>query len=65
MIKLCCVFNTPYLYRESIYKRIEETFGCDWYFEDTDNKVKAFDTTQFAHLYPWFVLLGKGKVEAI
>lgn len=43
--KLCCVFNTPSLYRESIYKFIERAYDCDWYFEDTDNKLKEFDTT--------------------
>lgn len=50
MIKLCCIFNTPSLYRESIYKRIEEAFDSDWYFEDTDNKVKMFDTMQFKNV---------------
>lgn len=44
--KLCCIFNTPSLYRELIYKRIEETYDCDWYFEDTDNKLKEFNTNR-------------------
>lgn len=48
--KLCCIFNTPSLYRELIYKRIEEAYDCDWYFEDTDNKLKEFDTNQFRHV---------------
>ena len=47
MKKLCCIFNTPSLYRELIYKKIEETYDCDWYFEDTDNKLKEFNTDQF------------------
>lgn len=47
MKKLCCYFNTPSLYRELIYKRIDETYDCDWYFEDTDNKLKEFNTDQF------------------
>lgn len=44
MNKVCCIFNTPSHYRELIYKRIDETFDCDWYFEDTDNHLKEFDT---------------------
>lgn len=48
--KLCCIFNTPSLYRELIYKRIEAVYDCDWYFEDTDNKLKEFDTDQLKHV---------------
>lgn len=47
MTKLCCIFNTPSLYRESIYRCIEGEYDCDWYFEDTNNKLKTFDTSQF------------------
>lgn len=43
MKKLCCIFNTPTLYRESIYRLIDKTYICDWFFEDTDNKLKVFD----------------------
>lgn len=46
MKKLCCIFNTPSLYREVIYKEIEKTYDCDWYFEDTDNKLAVFDTKE-------------------
>lgn len=48
--RLCCIFNTPSLYRELIYKRIEEEYDCDWYFEDTDNHLKEFDTSQLRHV---------------
>lgn len=48
--KLCCIFNTPSLYRELIYKRIESEYDCDWFFEDTDNHLKEFDTSQFRHV---------------
>lgn len=47
---LCCIFNTPSLYRELIYKKIEETYDCDWYFEDTDNKLKEFNTDKFRNV---------------
>lgn len=46
MKKLCCIFNTPSLYRKAIYKLIDSTFPCDWYFEDTDNRLAVFDTTE-------------------
>lgn len=45
-MKLCCIFNTPSLYRQSIYLRIDDAFDCDWYFEDTDNKLAVFDTAK-------------------
>lgn len=47
MKKLCCSFNTPSLYREAIYRCIENQYDCDWYFEDTNNHLKEFDTSQF------------------
>lgn len=47
MKKLCCIFNTPSLYRELIYSLLEQSFDCEWYFEDTDNKVQLFDTSRF------------------
>lgn len=47
MTKLCCVFNTPSLYREVIYTRLEKAYDCDWYFEDTDNHLAEFDTSKF------------------
>lgn len=47
MMKLCCIFNTPSLYREAIYKKIDENYDCNWFFENTDNKLKMFDLGQF------------------
>ena len=43
MKKLCCIFNDPSLYRESIYKKIDQEFDCDWFFEDFDVNIKPFD----------------------
>lgn len=45
--KLCCVFNTPSLYRELIYSRIENCYDCEWYFETTDNMLETFDASRF------------------
>lgn len=47
MKKLCCIFNVPILYRELIFKRIEEAYDCDWYFEEVNGQFKTFDTNQF------------------
>lgn len=65
-VKLCCVFNTPSLYRESIYKKIDDAYDCDWFFEDTDNQLMEFDTNQLKkvvrlHTYklgPFYVVKG-------
>lgn len=45
-MKICCLFNTPSLYREAIYKDIDSAYDCDWYFEDTDNKLAVFDVNE-------------------
>lgn len=41
--RLCMFFNTPSLYRKSVYKKIDENFDCDWYFGDYTGGVKSFD----------------------
>lgn len=51
MKKLCCIFNTPSLYREAIYKAIEKNYDCEWHFETTDNKLQTFDTNQLKSVY--------------
>ena len=51
MSKLCCVFNVPSLYRESIYTRINEAYDCDWYFEDVDAHLVGFDTSKFQNVF--------------
>lgn len=44
MKRLCNCFSNPSLYRESIYKKMDDTFDCDWYFGDNPHDVKLFDT---------------------
>ncbi|WP_295728117.1 glycosyltransferase [uncultured Muribaculum sp.] len=51
-MKLCCFFNYPPLYRQSIYKRIDDTFDCQFYFgrevEGTTNSgIKKLDFSIF------------------
>lgn len=49
-MKLCCVFNIPSLYRELIYKKIDISYDCDWYFEESEGTIKEFDTNQLTHV---------------
>ena len=51
MKKLCLYFNTPSLYREEIYTRIENKYECDWYFSSDDFKVKTFDASKFKSVH--------------
>lgn len=44
MGKICCIFNVPALYRESIYRKIDNIYDCDWYFENAEAQLQQFDT---------------------
>lgn len=46
MKKLCLYFNIPSRYREEIYTRIDGTYDCEWYFENTDENIKPFDISR-------------------
>lgn len=35
-MKLCCFFNYPPLYREDIYRKIDDNFDCQFYFGDVE-----------------------------
>lgn len=52
MSKICCIFNIPSLYREKIYLDIDQTYDCEWYFEQEDNGINLFDTKKLkkAHI---------------
>jgi glycosyltransferase involved in cell wall biosynthesis len=43
-LKLCLYFNIPSLYREVIYRCINNRYKCSWHFEDIKGAVKYFDT---------------------
>lgn len=51
MKKICLYFNTPSLYREEIYSRIEKKYDCVWYFSSEDYKVKTFDVRKFRSVH--------------
>lgn len=46
MLKLCCIFNIPSLYREAIYLDIDKAFDCEWFFEKEKIDIALFDTNQ-------------------
>ena len=50
-MKLCLFFNTPSIYREEIYTKIEEKYDCDWYFSSEDFKVKTFDVSKYNYVH--------------
>lgn len=51
MKKLCCIFNIPSLYREAIYKEIDEQYDCEWYFERENVDIALFDTSKLKNVH--------------
>lgn len=49
--KLCLYFNTPSIYREEIYTKIEKEYDCEWYFSSEDYKVKTFEVSKFKSVH--------------
>ena len=43
--KLAVVYNFAQLYREPIFKLIDKTWDCTWYFGKTDTDIKEMDTS--------------------
>ncbi|WP_071145191.1 glycosyltransferase [Bacteroides ihuae] len=51
MGKICCIFNIPSLYREAIYLDIDNTYDCEWYFEQEENGINLFDTNKLKSVH--------------
>lgn len=51
MKKLCCIFNIPSLYRESIYLNIDRRYDCEWYFNNEETDIALFDIKQLKSTY--------------
>lgn len=49
MIKFCCIFRRPALYREPIHRLMEKDFDIDWYFGDDEGSIKCYDTSLHKH----------------
>lgn len=43
MSKLCLIFNTAPLYRESIYMAIDKEYDCEWYFGEKLGDIQEMD----------------------
>ena len=41
--KLCLIYNTAPLYREAIYRAIDNEYDCDWYFGRKKTDIKEMD----------------------
>lgn len=51
MDKICCIFNIPSLYREAIYLKIDQSYDCDWFFENEVSDIALFDTNQLKSVH--------------
>ena len=41
--KICCIFTTAPHYRSAIYQLIDETYSCDWFFNDAKTDIKRLE----------------------
>lgn len=61
-MKICCIFNYAPFYRESIYRKIDETFDAQFCFSDFQCDIPKMDYTKFKrepHTFHESLLLGK------
>lgn len=49
MSKLCLIYNTAPRYREAIFRAIDQTYDCDWYFGETKTDIKEMDISILKH----------------
>ncbi len=50
MNKLCLFFDGLALYRRAIYKKINNSFDCEWYIEDINYDVRSFDEKELGNV---------------
>lgn len=48
--KLCIVYNYAQLYREPIFKLIDEAWECEWYFGRNTTDIKGMDTSLLSNV---------------
>lgn len=51
MVKICCIFNMPSLYRETIYTMIDKEYDCDWYFDNEKTDISLFDVGKLRNVH--------------
>lgn len=66
-MKLCCFLNYPPLYRESIFRRLDETFDCRFYFGRSvegarKSGIARLDLSIFKHKPVEFANIKKGRL---
>lgn len=66
-MKLCCFFNYPPLYRSAIFRRLDETFDCRFYFGRTveGNKhsgIEKLDFSIFKHRPVEYANIKRGRL---
>ena len=61
MSKLCLVYNDPSLYRESIYKMIDQKYDCDWYFGYSKSGIEEMDISLLKSVQRYKVLGNTSK----
>lgn len=48
--KLCLIYNTAPHYREAIFRLIDETYDCDWFFGKPKNDIREMDWSKLKHI---------------
>lgn len=58
---LCLIFNIAPYYRSAIYKAIDDSYECDWYFGENPTDIKVMDTKclKSCHIVPYKKAFGK------
>lgn len=64
MAKLCLIFNTGPLYRESIYCKIDKEYDCKWVFGPKRNDIKEMDFNLLQDV-SFYSLIGKANKFSI
>lgn len=44
-MKLCVIYNAAQRYRESVFRELDSSYDCDWYFGPIRNGIKEMDTS--------------------
>lgn len=49
--KLCLIYNSAPLYREAIFRKIDEEYDCDWYFGPKRGDIEEMDVKKLKNVY--------------
>lgn len=51
--KLCLIYNMAPVYREAIFKAIDNEYDCDWYFSKTKTDIKGMDLSLLKNTFSY------------